>query len=111
MLPVITYGELVYARGQLAELAGLLLVMALPPHAGEFYGSVRAALAAEGQVIGNDDLWMTRTPKRRLSFSSPTANASSAASRDWRSRTGLAEVAAPRTQKSDRSKGKACVVS
>ena len=26
--------------------------------AGEFYGSIRAALAAEGDMIGNNDLWI-----------------------------------------------------
>ena len=61
MLSVITYGELVYgaeksqfreqARGQLAELAALIPVMELPMRAGEFYGSIRAALAAKGGMI------------------------------------------------------------
>ena len=68
VLSVITYGELVYgaeksqfreqARGQLAELAALLPVMELPMRVGEFYGSIRAALAAEGGMIGNNDLWI-----------------------------------------------------
>jgi len=68
VLSVITYGELVYgaeksqfreqARRQLAELAGLLPIMELPVRAGEFYGSIRAALAAEGGMIGNNDLWI-----------------------------------------------------
>ena len=44
------------AGGQLAELAGLLPVMELPMRAGEFHGSIRAALAAEGDMIGNNDL-------------------------------------------------------
>ena len=70
---VITYGEFVYgversqlreqARGQLAELAGLLPVMELPWRAGEFYGSMRAALAAEGATIGNNDLWVAAHAK------------------------------------------------
>lgn len=30
--------------------------MALPLQAGEFFGSIRAALAAEGGLIGNNDL-------------------------------------------------------
>jgi tRNA(fMet)-specific endonuclease VapC len=65
---VITYGELVYgaeksqfreqARKQLAELAGLLPIMALPSRAGEFYGSIRASLETKGEVIGNNDLWI-----------------------------------------------------
>jgi predicted nucleic acid-binding protein len=64
VLSVITYGELVYGaeksqfreqvRRQLAELAALLPVMELPMRAGEFYGSIRAALAAEG------DMWQQR---------------------------------------------------
>jgi len=65
---VITYGELVYgaeksqlreqAKRQLAELAGLLPVMALPSRAGQFYGAIRAALEAKGEMIGNNDLWI-----------------------------------------------------
>jgi tRNA(fMet)-specific endonuclease VapC len=72
-LSVISYGELVYgaeksqsrdqARSQLAELTGLLPVMELPPHAGEFYGSMRAMLAAEGDMIGNNDLWIAAHAK------------------------------------------------
>ena len=51
------------ARKQLAELAGLLPVMELPLRAGEFYGSMRAALAAEGAMIGNNDLWIAAHAK------------------------------------------------
>ena len=68
VLSVITYGELAYgaeksqfreqARRQLAELAGLLPVLELPSRAGEFYGSIRAGLAARGDMIGNNDLWI-----------------------------------------------------
>ena len=67
-LSVVTYGELVYgaekrqsreqALKQLAELACLLPVMVLPTRAGEFYGSIRAGLAVEGALIGNNDLWI-----------------------------------------------------
>ena len=67
-LSVITYGELLYraeksqfrehALGQLAELAGLLPILELPSRAGQFYGSIRAALASEGGMIGNNDLWI-----------------------------------------------------
>ena len=73
VLSVITYGELVYgteksqfreqANRQLAELAGLLPVMALPPSAGEFYGSMRAALEVRGGMIGNNDLWIAAHAK------------------------------------------------
>ena len=68
VLSVVTYGELVYgaeksqfreqARRQLAELAALIPVMELPMRAGEFYGSIRAALAGKGGMIGNNDLWI-----------------------------------------------------
>jgi len=44
-------------------LAGLLPVMALPSRAGEFYGSIRAALSAEGSMIGNNDLWISAHAK------------------------------------------------
>jgi len=33
------------------------------PRAGEFYGSIRAALAAEGGIIGNNDLWIAAHAK------------------------------------------------
>jgi tRNA(fMet)-specific endonuclease VapC len=73
VLSVITYGELVYgvgrsqfreqARGQLAELVSLLPVIGLPMRAGDFYGSIRATLAAEGDMIGNNDLWIAAHAK------------------------------------------------
>ena len=73
MLSVITYGELVHgaeksqfreqALRQLAELVGLLPVMELPMRTGEFYGSIRAILAAEGSMIGNNDLWIAAHAK------------------------------------------------
>ena len=73
VLSVITYGELVYgaeksqfreqASRQLAELAGLLPVMALPPHAGQVYGAIRVALEATGDMIGNNDLWIAAHAK------------------------------------------------
>jgi tRNA(fMet)-specific endonuclease VapC len=73
VISVITYGELVYgveksrfreqATKQLVELAGLLPVMELPPHAGEFYGAIRASLEAKGEMIGNNDLWIAAHAK------------------------------------------------
>src|SRR5215469_290467 len=73
VLSVITYGELIYgaeksqfgeqALRHLAELAGLLPVMEVPMLAGEFYGSIRAILAAEGSMIGNNDLWIAAHAK------------------------------------------------
>jgi len=73
VLSVITYGELVYgveksqfreqATRQLSELAGLVPIMALPLDAGEFYGAIRAALEAKGEMIGNNDLWIAAHAK------------------------------------------------
>ena len=73
VLSVITYGELVYgaeksqspeqAKRQLAELAGLLPIMALPLRAGEYYGSMRAELETKGDMIGNNDLWIAAHAK------------------------------------------------
>jgi tRNA(fMet)-specific endonuclease VapC len=73
VLSVITYGELIYgveksrfreqAIKQLAELAGLVPIMGLPPQAGEFYGAIRASLAARGEIIGNNDLWIAAHAK------------------------------------------------
>jgi tRNA(fMet)-specific endonuclease VapC len=73
VLSVITYSELIYgaekrqfreqASRQLAELAGLLPVMALPSRAGQNYGAIRAALEAKGEMIGNNDLWIAAHAK------------------------------------------------
>jgi tRNA(fMet)-specific endonuclease VapC len=68
VISVITYGELIYgsekshfpeqAKRHLDELAGLLPVLPLPMDAGQSYGAIRAALEAQGEVIGNNDLWI-----------------------------------------------------
>jgi tRNA(fMet)-specific endonuclease VapC len=73
VLSVITYGELIYgaqksqfreqAAKQLTELAALVPVMDLPLQAGQFYGAIRAALEAKGEVIGNNDLWIAAHAK------------------------------------------------
>ena len=73
VVSVITYGELIYgaeksqfreqAIRQLSELAGLMPVMELPPQAGQFYGAIRAALEANGEIIGNNDLWIAAHAK------------------------------------------------
>jgi tRNA(fMet)-specific endonuclease VapC len=73
VISVITYGELffgveksaarVQAGGRLAELAGLLPVMALPATAGEVYGAIRAVLERKGEMIGNNDLWIAAHAK------------------------------------------------
>jgi len=68
-LSVITYGELLYgaaksaqrtaALERLRELVRLLPALALPESAGETYGSIRAELESKGEMIGNNDLWIT----------------------------------------------------
>jgi tRNA(fMet)-specific endonuclease VapC len=73
VLSVITYGELIYgaqksqfreqAAKQLTELAALVPVMDLPLQAGQFYGAIRAALEAKGEMIGNNDLWIAAHAK------------------------------------------------
>jgi len=73
VLSVITYGELIYgveksqfreqATKQLAELAGLVPIMELPPRAGEFYGAIRASLDVRGEIIGNNDVWIAAHAK------------------------------------------------
>ena len=55
--------KLVQAGRQLAELAGLMPVMPLPAQAGEVYGTIRAALEAKGEMIGNNDLWIAAHAK------------------------------------------------
>jgi tRNA(fMet)-specific endonuclease VapC len=73
VLSVITYGELFYgaqksqhrdkALLQLAELIQLLPVMPLPEETARAYGESRASLEAQGQVIGNNDLWIAAHAK------------------------------------------------
>jgi tRNA(fMet)-specific endonuclease VapC len=67
-ISVITYGELVFgatnsqqrtqALERLAELLHWLPALPLPENAGQAYGMMRADLAARGQMIGNNDLWI-----------------------------------------------------
>src|SRR5271163_1440923 len=73
VISVITYGELIYgvaksrfrerATEQLMELASLMPVMELPLQAGQCYGTIRAALEAKGEIIGNNDLWIAAHAK------------------------------------------------
>ncbi|HEY6351639.1 MAG TPA: type II toxin-antitoxin system VapC family toxin [Candidatus Angelobacter sp.] len=73
VLSVITYGELAYgaeksqqkarALQQLTELTQLIPVLALPEDAAHTYGEFRATLEAQGQVIGNNDLWIAAHAK------------------------------------------------
>lgn len=67
-ISVITYGELVFgatksrqrteALERLAELLNWLPALPLPENSGHAYGIMRADLAARGQMIGNNDLWI-----------------------------------------------------
>lgn len=67
-LSVITYGELIYgpaksaqreaALERLRELIHWLPALPLPESAAEVYGTIRAELAANGEMIGNNDLWI-----------------------------------------------------
>lgn len=68
VLSVITYGELLYGiekkevgpdpLRRLEELVSLIHVLPLPAEAARFYGSIRAALALRGEMIGANDLWI-----------------------------------------------------
>jgi len=67
-LSVITYGELFFgavkssqsesALERLRELVRWLPALPLPETAGETYGAIRFELAAKGEMIGNNDLWI-----------------------------------------------------
>jgi len=67
-LSVITYGELMYGAQKstkraaglegLEELATLIPSLPLPQTAAEAYGAIRARLEANGEMIGNNDLWI-----------------------------------------------------
>jgi tRNA(fMet)-specific endonuclease VapC len=68
VLSVITYGELLYgaakseqrvrATEQLHELVSVLPALSLPEAAAEAYGTIRAELELNGEMIGNNDLWI-----------------------------------------------------
>ena len=68
IMSVITYGELYYGASKsnqkaaaLAQLGKTVLdipVQNLPATASQTYGMIRAALEKQGQVIGNNDLWI-----------------------------------------------------
>jgi len=67
-LSVITYGELFFsavkssqseiALERLRELVRWLPALPLPETASETYGAIRFELAAKGEMIGNNDLWI-----------------------------------------------------
>lgn len=67
-ISVITYGELIFgasrskqsdqAMKRLQELLEWLPALPLPEDAGLTYGTMRADLAARGEMIGNNDMWI-----------------------------------------------------
>ena len=67
-LSVLTYGELLYGAAkseqrvraieQLHELVSVLPALSLPEAAAEAYGTIRAELELNGEMIGNNDLWI-----------------------------------------------------
>ena len=73
VLSVITFGELVYgaeksaqraaALEMLRELAQMIPVLSLPDTAADAYGTIRAELERMGQMIGNNDLWISAHAK------------------------------------------------
>jgi len=72
-ISVITYGELTYGvRKSLAprkammileELTALIPVLPMAADAAETYGTIRSDLAARGELIGNNDLWIAAHAK------------------------------------------------
>lgn len=67
-ISVITYGELLFGAfksaqqgatlERLREFVRLVPALSLPENAGEIYGAVRAELESQGEMIGNNDLWI-----------------------------------------------------
>ena len=74
-LSVITYGELIYgiekqgataqAWAVLEELTQLIPVLQLSPEVAKVYGVIRALLAANGELIGANDLWIAAHARSR----------------------------------------------
>jgi tRNA(fMet)-specific endonuclease VapC len=67
-ISVITYGELLYgaaksvrradALARLSALTDLLPILPLQKDAAHAYGEIRAELESNGEMIGNNDLWI-----------------------------------------------------
>jgi len=67
-MSVVTLGELIYgaeksqarerALAVIQNLTNLVPIYSLPEAAGEHYGQIRAGLQRQGQIIGNNDLWL-----------------------------------------------------
>jgi tRNA(fMet)-specific endonuclease VapC len=67
-ISTIVLGELEYGvnhsqhleknRAALDAFLNAVQIFSLEPEAGEHYGRIRALLASEGQLIGNNDMWI-----------------------------------------------------
>lgn len=67
-MSIITLGELFFgaekshsrelALASITRLVNTIAVYDLPAEAASHYGQIRARLAAKGQIIGNNDLWL-----------------------------------------------------
>jgi tRNA(fMet)-specific endonuclease VapC len=72
-ISVITYGELAYgvrkspdpgrAMVILGELTALIPVLPMAANVADMYGTIRSDLAARGELIGNNDLWIAAHAK------------------------------------------------
>ena len=72
-ISVITWGELLYGAEKsqqrkkalqlLEEFKTLVPVLPIPENAGKTYGAIRASLEAQGNPIGNNDLWIAAHAK------------------------------------------------
>jgi tRNA(fMet)-specific endonuclease VapC len=72
-ISVITYGELAYgvrkspdphrAMMILKDLTALIPVLPMANDVAETYGAIRSNLAARGELIGNNDLWIAAHAK------------------------------------------------
>ena len=67
-ISVITYGELLYGANKskykqktiliLDELFSFIMPLPIPINAGKHYGIIRNQLENQGNIIGNNDLWI-----------------------------------------------------
>ena len=72
-ISVVTYGELAYGVQRspdphkallvLEELTALIPVLPMATDVGQTYGAIRSELAARGELIGNNDLWIAAHAK------------------------------------------------
>jgi predicted nucleic acid-binding protein len=55
------HGESDEAFARLSAITDLLAILPLPKSAGESYGEIQADLESKGEMIGNNDLGLSRT--------------------------------------------------